>query len=251
MIRRPPRSTLFPYTTLFRSFVPQAERDDTSFANSIGARREVLDFVRIQISPALDDDVLNASRNVDFTIGAIGAVARIYPGVFLWVRCGATRQQRFGRFGIAVVPGGRGRAAKPQESFRAVRKFVPDFIHDANFMPRQDFSGRNKGDCRFVLRRRRNGASLRRKSLAFNAINQWAATQWRHGDRQRSFRQTVDWKLRLPPEAITCETLPKALKRFRIHPLRAIHARAPGPDVHTPYIFVHHPSHPELINNIL
>src|SRR2546429_7326641 len=25
MIRRPPRSTLFPYTTLFRSFVPDAE----------------------------------------------------------------------------------------------------------------------------------------------------------------------------------------------------------------------------------
>src|SRR3989449_8309045 len=27
MIRRPPRSTLFPYTTLFRSRVPQPERD--------------------------------------------------------------------------------------------------------------------------------------------------------------------------------------------------------------------------------
>src|SRR3712207_7001779 len=27
MIRRPPRSTLFPYTTLFRSAVPRAERD--------------------------------------------------------------------------------------------------------------------------------------------------------------------------------------------------------------------------------
>src|SRR5438034_3957717 len=27
MIRRPPRSTLFPYTTLFRSFVPERECD--------------------------------------------------------------------------------------------------------------------------------------------------------------------------------------------------------------------------------
>src|SRR3712207_8243278 len=26
MIRRPPRSTLFPYTTLFRSFIPDGER---------------------------------------------------------------------------------------------------------------------------------------------------------------------------------------------------------------------------------
>src|SRR5688572_31052372 len=30
MIRRPPRSTLFPYTTLFRSPVPQEERDGRS-----------------------------------------------------------------------------------------------------------------------------------------------------------------------------------------------------------------------------
>src|SRR3712207_7491457 len=28
MIRRPPRSTLFPYTTLFRSFYPSPNRDD-------------------------------------------------------------------------------------------------------------------------------------------------------------------------------------------------------------------------------
>src|SRR3712207_8501530 len=33
MIRRPPRSTLFPYTTLFRSFVPEADQ------NGFGAPR--------------------------------------------------------------------------------------------------------------------------------------------------------------------------------------------------------------------
>src|SRR3712207_6885202 len=31
MIRRPPRSTLFPYTTLFRSRVPHAEEGSTPF----------------------------------------------------------------------------------------------------------------------------------------------------------------------------------------------------------------------------
>src|SRR3712207_8839823 len=29
MIRRPPRSTLFPYTTLFRSYIPPELREDT------------------------------------------------------------------------------------------------------------------------------------------------------------------------------------------------------------------------------
>src|SRR5690348_9751475 len=36
MIRRPPRSTLFPYTTLFRSYLPQVQalaKEGTTFAN--------------------------------------------------------------------------------------------------------------------------------------------------------------------------------------------------------------------------
>src|SRR5260370_31660955 len=46
MIRRPPRSTLFPYTTLFRSFVPHGYMNARSWQNmelirmrSLGARR--------------------------------------------------------------------------------------------------------------------------------------------------------------------------------------------------------------------
>src|SRR3712207_7267259 len=39
MIRRPPRSTLFPYTTLFRSrFEPRARDDDTVAAEQLEAR---------------------------------------------------------------------------------------------------------------------------------------------------------------------------------------------------------------------
>src|SRR3712207_7150437 len=40
MIRRPPRSTLFPYTTLFRSLQPAAQRAGAlglDFATSVGA----------------------------------------------------------------------------------------------------------------------------------------------------------------------------------------------------------------------
>src|SRR5207302_11015553 len=36
MIRRPPRSTLFPYTTLFRSRVADFERDLYRFMDSVG-----------------------------------------------------------------------------------------------------------------------------------------------------------------------------------------------------------------------
>src|SRR2546430_11742629 len=40
MIRRPPRSTLFPYTTLFRSLRERAERDLVGQRAVVGARGE-------------------------------------------------------------------------------------------------------------------------------------------------------------------------------------------------------------------
>src|SRR5260370_16689024 len=51
MIRRPPRSTLFPYTTLFRSYVLQLERQSGEWlfvggyaGEVVTARRAVLSF---------------------------------------------------------------------------------------------------------------------------------------------------------------------------------------------------------------
>src|SRR3712207_8944821 len=41
MIRRPPRSTLFPYTTLFRSDLLDSERAMTTFLNLIATEPEV------------------------------------------------------------------------------------------------------------------------------------------------------------------------------------------------------------------
>src|SRR2546430_17138586 len=47
MIRRPPRSTLFPYTTLFRSFHPQAKsRISFSALNRKGVARLIAAIVR-------------------------------------------------------------------------------------------------------------------------------------------------------------------------------------------------------------
>src|SRR3712207_8613755 len=52
MIRRPPRSTLFPYTTLFRSVVPREQGD-------VAVERRVLEALRRswsgELLPALDD----------------------------------------------------------------------------------------------------------------------------------------------------------------------------------------------------
>src|SRR5690242_21251078 len=53
MIRRPPRSTLFPYTTLFRSGVEDESRDQQS-ANVVAL--EALDDREFAVGTAVDDD---------------------------------------------------------------------------------------------------------------------------------------------------------------------------------------------------
>src|SRR5260221_10372876 len=51
MIRRPPRSTLFPYTTLFRSDLARAKPEIDAMAKSLGARevRYDNDIVKVSI----------------------------------------------------------------------------------------------------------------------------------------------------------------------------------------------------------
>src|SRR5258708_15232603 len=46
MIRRPPRSTLFPYTTLFRSLVARLKMTDLQFIPDLLARRGLLSALR-------------------------------------------------------------------------------------------------------------------------------------------------------------------------------------------------------------
>src|SRR5574341_1249375 len=63
MIRRPPRSTLFPYTTLFRSAAPANERDDAERATVVAA------VLNLQIRPrAVAGCVLHRSGE-EFLLG--------------------------------------------------------------------------------------------------------------------------------------------------------------------------------------
>src|SRR3712207_8279345 len=60
MIRRPPRSTLFPYTTLFRSGVRRVARVDDGDAGAVRVRAEALlaAVVVVAEAPAADVGVL-------------------------------------------------------------------------------------------------------------------------------------------------------------------------------------------------
>src|SRR3712207_7549259 len=72
MIRRPPRSTLFPYTTLFRSLEPTAYLLEEGLVARVGAQRrqvvrEPADGRGVGAAVVVDDDDQPAVRSEEHT----------------------------------------------------------------------------------------------------------------------------------------------------------------------------------------
>src|SRR3712207_7627070 len=73
MIRRPPRSTLFPYTTLFRS-APQVERKTLkSIANPTGTPRIMLvakatDMIRVGLTDRKSTRLNSSHANISYAV---------------------------------------------------------------------------------------------------------------------------------------------------------------------------------------
>src|SRR5256885_9344440 len=66
MIRRPPRSTLFPYTTLFRSLLIQRRGDGRTGQRLRGALREVIEWEEDERGArALGEPVHRHTRELD------------------------------------------------------------------------------------------------------------------------------------------------------------------------------------------
>src|SRR4051812_26002359 len=59
MIRRPPRSTLFPYTTLFRSLMSMS---DAFFGRVFHARRELVPFGTVSLTTYFHTDMEDLAR---------------------------------------------------------------------------------------------------------------------------------------------------------------------------------------------
>src|SRR5256885_9607882 len=55
MIRRPPISTLFPYTTLFRSMWPAPKKDPITLPAAIAQRRLIRDMYLEEVMQPVDD----------------------------------------------------------------------------------------------------------------------------------------------------------------------------------------------------
>src|SRR5256885_8618965 len=65
MIRRPPRSTLFPYTTLFRSQLRTGQMNPTGFIEDVGVPSSVVRTASVGLA------VAKSGRTTGFTTGSI------------------------------------------------------------------------------------------------------------------------------------------------------------------------------------
>src|SRR2546430_9447504 len=112
MIRRPPRSTLFPYTTLFRSAVgydvggdlvtvqPVLEGDGEGEADARMASQPLVDLEGGDVVPAADDELLQPPGDEVRRLPVrAGLPEALVPGVEP-----ATAQRLGGRLGPARVP---------------------------------------------------------------------------------------------------------------------------------------------------
>src|SRR5687767_7613814 len=88
MIRRPPRSTLFPYTTLFRSLeriqiIRDLRRGEFDVLVGINLLREGLDIPEVSLVGILDADKEGFLRSARSLIQTIGRAARNVRGKVL------------------------------------------------------------------------------------------------------------------------------------------------------------------------
>src|SRR3712207_7679009 len=72
MIRRPPRSTLFPYTTLFRSLRPVVAGDRVAVLGLVDVEAEVRDHARLGLVGDVDDPGRPDARPVAGDAAALG-----------------------------------------------------------------------------------------------------------------------------------------------------------------------------------
>src|SRR5687767_15729775 len=78
MIRRPPRSTLFPYTTLFRSLIPAG--DSGGYYQDIGIMHPSMD-----LSSEMSIDGVPLKPGVDFLVNTSGSIRNISEApVLVW-----------------------------------------------------------------------------------------------------------------------------------------------------------------------
>src|SRR3712207_4379033 len=84
MIRRPPRSTLFPYTTLFRSGEPLVVLDET--VKHIGeiAAIVILFIAGLEITPR---EFLRGGA-ASFTVGSLGVIVPFFVGFYIFLTFG-------------------------------------------------------------------------------------------------------------------------------------------------------------------
>jgi hypothetical protein len=91
---------------------------------------------------------------------------------------------------------------------------------------------------------------MRREGLALHAIDQRSAVERRHGNCQGGFGEAVDRQVRFLAKAVAGKPRRKALHRFRIDRLGAVHGDTPGTQIEPFDVLVGNLAHAQLVRKI-
>ena len=181
-----------------------AEHRDAALAHTGERTGGLFEFVRINVAPAANDDVLDAAGEIDIACGHVGAVAAVEPRAV---------KQRGGLARVAKVTR-RGRwPLEFEAALGALARFKTGVVDDAHLMPRQGPPARDEAQRVWIIWCRRARLAVLREARAVDAVNHRAAPGRRHAQTHRGFGQAIHRGQRARVQTVRCKARGKSLQR--------------------------------------
>ena len=202
--------------------VGAAEDRDAALAHAVHRTDRLLDFLRIEVAPGADDDVLDAAGDEEVVADPVGAVAAVQP---------AAVEQRGGLPRVAEIALRGRRAAEPQPALDALGDVAAVVVDQAHLVPGQRRAAGDEAQRRGVAGVRRHGAAFAREGLAPDGVDRRHAPQWREQQPDRALGQAVDRRHRLRRQSAGGEALAEAAHGVGTHRLGAVEGQSPRAQV--------------------
>ena len=159
------------------------ERGHTASPNALHIPRNMLQLLGVEISPSLDDDVLDPAGDKEFSIRQVAQVARLQPAILQDLGSG------LGSSEVTLHDGG---PPALDVALDPLRKGTTGTADDSDLVAGQRAAGGNKGQRVHGLTRRGLGSAGPFKSAPVDGVDKRPSAQGRDGHRQRGLGQAVD-----------------------------------------------------------
>src|SRR5579872_2638477 len=200
-----------------RRWLRQAKRHYATLADSVQITYNVLDLVRIDMLPATDDDVLDATGDIQLALGQVRAISSITPGALYQFR---------GCIRVLKVSGCCRRTSELQDTLDPFRDFQAGIVDDSHAVAwKWATAGHESKHVRGALRLRYRPSFAGHRRAIHTVDNRTAPHRWNRQPHS-CFRQSEYRSHCLRSQAVWREPLAKPLHSVRRNRLSAIERNA-------------------------